>query len=126
MHTLFFSVLHACRATALLETITAAFEMEEMLYELKDHSSGLNCGRWYVDSTTNYGMFRVDPSHSIQRVKGLRSNGPKASFRAAFFHDHRPEECMTGYIASTLCLDRSRRVGNVACVGLVKKSGRGI
>ncbi|CAM9643073.1 unnamed protein product [Ectocarpus sp. 12 AP-2014] len=34
------------RATALLETITAAFEMEEMLYELRDHSSGLNCGRW--------------------------------------------------------------------------------
>mmetsp|Transcript_31252 Transcript_31252/g.47842 ORF Transcript_31252/g.47842 Transcript_31252/m.47842 type:complete len:549 (-) Transcript_31252:288-1934(-) len=34
------------RATALLETITAAFEMEEILYELKDHSLGLNCGRW--------------------------------------------------------------------------------
>ena len=34
------------RATALLETITAAFEMEEMLYELREHSSGLNCGRW--------------------------------------------------------------------------------
>jgi malate synthase len=29
-----------------LETITAAFEMEEMLYELRDHSLGLNCGRW--------------------------------------------------------------------------------
>lgn len=34
------------RATVLLETITAAFEMEEILYELKDHSLGLNCGRW--------------------------------------------------------------------------------
>ncbi|CAM9431236.1 unnamed protein product [Chrysoparadoxa australica] len=34
------------RATALLETITAAFEMEEMLYELREHSVGLNCGRW--------------------------------------------------------------------------------
>lgn len=34
------------RATALLETITAAFEMEEILYELRDHSAGLNCGRW--------------------------------------------------------------------------------
>jgi malate synthase len=34
------------RATVLLETITASFEMEEMLYELKDHSLGLNCGRW--------------------------------------------------------------------------------
>jgi len=34
------------RATALLETITAAFEMEEILYELREHSIGLNCGRW--------------------------------------------------------------------------------
>lgn len=34
------------RATVLLETITAAFEMEEILYELKEHSLGLNCGRW--------------------------------------------------------------------------------
>src|SRR5689334_22215556 len=34
------------RATALIETIVAAFEMEEILWELKDHSSGLNIGRW--------------------------------------------------------------------------------
>ncbi|MFP5417284.1 MAG: malate synthase A [Actinomycetes bacterium] len=34
------------RATVLIETITAAFEMEEILYELRDHSSGLNAGRW--------------------------------------------------------------------------------
>ena len=34
------------RATVLIETILAAFEMDEILYELKDHSGGLNCGRW--------------------------------------------------------------------------------
>ena len=34
------------RATVLIETILAAFEMNEILYELRDHSSGLNCGRW--------------------------------------------------------------------------------
>ncbi len=34
------------RATVLIETITAAFEMEEILYELRQHSSGLNAGRW--------------------------------------------------------------------------------
>jgi malate synthase len=34
------------RATVLIETIPAAFEMDEILYELRDHSSGLNCGRW--------------------------------------------------------------------------------
>jgi len=34
------------RATVLIETILAAFEMDEILYELKNHSAGLNCGRW--------------------------------------------------------------------------------
>ncbi|MFM8682364.1 MAG: malate synthase A, partial [Chthoniobacterales bacterium] len=34
------------KATVLIETILAAFETDEILYELKDHSAGLNCGRW--------------------------------------------------------------------------------
>ena len=34
------------RATVLIETIPAVFEMDEILYELRDHSAGLNCGRW--------------------------------------------------------------------------------
>ncbi len=34
------------KATVLIETILAAFEMDEILYELKDHIVGLNCGRW--------------------------------------------------------------------------------
>jgi malate synthase len=34
------------RATVLIETILAAFEMDEILWELRDHSAGLNCGRW--------------------------------------------------------------------------------
>jgi len=45
------------RATVLIETITAAFEMEEILYELRDHSAGLNAGRWdYIFSVIkNFG-----------------------------------------------------------------------
>ncbi|MDQ0189217.1 malate synthase A [Alicyclobacillus cycloheptanicus] len=34
------------KATVLIETILAAFEMDEILYELRDHAAGLNCGRW--------------------------------------------------------------------------------
>jgi malate synthase len=34
------------KATVLIETILAAFEMDEILYELRDHIAGLNCGRW--------------------------------------------------------------------------------
>ena len=50
------------RATVLIETITAAFEMEEILYELRDHASGLNAGRW-------------DYIFSI--IKNFRTRGPR-------------------------------------------------
>ncbi len=43
------------RATVLIETIPAAFEMDEILFELKDHASGLNAGRWdYLFSIIKY------------------------------------------------------------------------
>ncbi|MEO8749375.1 MAG: malate synthase A [Allobranchiibius sp.] len=43
------------RATMLIETIPAAFEMDEMLYELREHASGLNAGRWdYLFSIIKY------------------------------------------------------------------------
>ncbi|MEU0677951.1 malate synthase A [Streptomyces sp. NPDC006172] len=50
------------RATVLIETITAAYEMEEILYELRDHASGLNAGRW------DY-LFSV--------IKNFRDGGPE-------------------------------------------------
>ncbi len=47
------------KATVLIETIVAAFEMEEILYELRDHSAGLNAGRWdYIFSCIK--KFKVD------------------------------------------------------------------
>jgi malate synthase len=50
----------AIRATVLIETILAAFEMDEILYELREHSSGLNCGRWdYIFSFIK--KFRTRP-----------------------------------------------------------------
>ena len=43
------------RATVLIETIPAAFEMDEILYELREHASGLNAGRWdYLFSIIKY------------------------------------------------------------------------
>lgn len=48
------------RATVLIETILASFEMDEILWELKDHSAGLNCGRWdYIFSCIK--KFRNQP-----------------------------------------------------------------
>lgn len=46
---------NSIRATVLIETIPAAFEMDEILYELRDHASGLNAGRWdYLFSIIKY------------------------------------------------------------------------
>jgi malate synthase len=48
------------KATVLIETILAAFEMDEILWELRDHSAGLNCGRWdYIFSFIK--KFREQP-----------------------------------------------------------------
>ena len=52
------------RATALIETVLAAFEMDEILWELKDHSSGLNIGRWdYIFSCIK--KFRSNPDFCL-------------------------------------------------------------
>jgi malate synthase len=52
------------RATVLIETILAALEMEEILYELREHSAGLNAGRWdYIFSVIK--KFRNDPSRLL-------------------------------------------------------------
>ena len=49
------------RATVLIETLPAAFEMDEILYELRDHSAGLNAGRWdYIFSAIK--CFPDDPA----------------------------------------------------------------
>jgi malate synthase len=49
------------KATVLIETILAAFEMDEILFELRDHSAGLNCGRWdYIFSFIK--KFAHDPA----------------------------------------------------------------
>ncbi|MFN0207409.1 MAG: malate synthase A [Planctomycetota bacterium] len=52
------------KATVLIETIHAAFEMHEILYELREHSAGLNCGRWdyifsYIKTFRNHKEFVV-------------------------------------------------------------------
>jgi malate synthase len=52
------------RATVLIETILAAFQMEEILYELRDHSAGLNAGRWdYIFSLIK--TYRTSSDHVL-------------------------------------------------------------
>lgn len=67
------------KATVLIETIMAAFEMHEILYELKDHSAGLNCGRWdYIFSYLkklrhNENVILPDRSQVTMTVPFMRS-----------------------------------------------------
>src|SRR5262249_30346953 len=62
------------RATVLIETILAAFEMDEILYELREHSSGLNCGRWdyifsFIKKFKNHPEFVLPDRSSVTMDK---------------------------------------------------------
>jgi malate synthase len=58
------------KATVLIETILAAFEMDEILHELREHSAGLNCGRWdYIFSFIK--KFRHDPAFLLPDRSGV-------------------------------------------------------
>jgi malate synthase len=64
------------RATVLIETITAAFEMEEILYELREHSTGLNCGRWdyifsFIKKFRNHAGFVLPDRSMVTMDKGF-------------------------------------------------------
>ncbi|KAI9817459.1 MAG: hypothetical protein M1827_001069 [Pycnora praestabilis] len=63
------------RGTVLIETITAAFEMDEIIYELRDHSSGLNCGRWdYIFSVIK--KFRQNPDFVLPDRSAVTMTSP--------------------------------------------------
>ncbi len=68
------------RATCLIETTSAAFEMEEFLYELRDHSAGLNAGRWdYIFSMIK--NFAEDEDHLLPDRSQVTMTSP---FMAAY------------------------------------------
>ncbi|CAK4075113.1 unnamed protein product [Aphanomyces euteiches] len=68
------------RATVLIETITAGYQMEEILFALKEHSSGLNCGRWdYIFSFIK--KFRNHPSFVLPDRSSVGMTTP---FMAAY------------------------------------------
>jgi malate synthase len=63
------------RATVLIETLPAAFEMDEILWELRDHSAGLNCGRWdYIFSYIK--TLRADPSCVVPDRRDISMTQP--------------------------------------------------
>ncbi|SES24961.1 malate synthase A [Salipaludibacillus aurantiacus] len=67
------------KATVLIETLTGSFEADEILYELRDHSAGLNCGRWdyifsYIKRLRNHKEFILpDRSEVTMTVNFMRA-----------------------------------------------------
>src|SRR5215216_6696618 len=66
------------KATVLIETILAAFEMHEILYELREHSAGLNCGRWdyifsYIKKFREHDMLLPDRNSVTMTVPFMRA-----------------------------------------------------
>ncbi|MFC7332679.1 malate synthase A [Rhodocista pekingensis] len=117
------------KATVLIETILAAFEMDEILYELRDHSAGLNCGRWdYIFSFIK--KFRTDPgavlpdraevtmathmmnSYSLLAIKTChRRNAPAIGGMAAFIPIKGDEEANRAAFAKVKA-DKEREASN--------------
>jgi len=66
------------KATVLIETITASFQLDEILFELKNHSSGLNCGRWdyifsYIKKFRNQPQFLVPDRDQVTMTSPFMS-----------------------------------------------------
>ena len=66
------------KATCLIETIMATFEMHEILYELREHSAGLNCGRWdyifsYIKKLREQDMLLPDRNSVTMTVPFMRA-----------------------------------------------------
>ncbi|QCX52961.1 malate synthase A [Elizabethkingia sp. JS20170427COW] len=75
------------KATVLIETITASFQLDEILFELKEHSSGLNCGRWdyifsYIKKFRNHPEFLVPDRDQVMMTSPFMSAYSKRVIQA--------------------------------------------
>ena len=118
------------RATVLIETLPAAFEMEEILYELRDHSAGLNAGRWdyifsYIRTFAHRGPNFVLPDRSsitmttpFMRaytellVATCHRRGAHAIGGMAAFVPNRQDEAATENALAKVKSDKQREAGD--------------
>lgn len=75
------------KATVLIETITASFQLDEILFELKEHSAGLNCGRWdyifsYIKKFRNHASFLVPDRDQVTMTSPFMSAYSKRVIQA--------------------------------------------
>ncbi|XP_020216328.1 malate synthase, glyoxysomal [Cajanus cajan] len=109
------------RATVLIETLPAVFQMDEILYELKDHSAGLNCGRWdYIFSYVK--TFRAHPDRLLpDRVQvGMTQHFMKSYSDLLIRTCHRRGVHAMGGMAAQIPI-KDDPVANEAALELVRK-----
>ncbi|KAF7833953.1 malate synthase, glyoxysomal [Senna tora] len=109
------------RATVLIETLPAVFQMNEILYELRDHSVGLNCGRWdYIFSYVK--TFQAHPDRLLpDRVQvGMTQHFMKSYSDLLIRTCHRRGVHAMGGMAAQIPI-RDDPVANEAALELVRK-----
>ena len=113
------------RATVLIETITAAFEMDEILFELRDHVSGLNAGRWdYIFSIAK--SFAKDPGFVLPDRSTVTMSSPfmQAYSRLLVETCHRRGAHAIGGMAAFIPNRRKPDVTEVALAKVVEDKRR--
>lgn len=103
------------RATVLIETILAAFEMDEILYELRDHSAGLNCGRWdYIFSFIKKFRHRPDLVLPDRNQVGMDRPFMDAYVRLLIKTCHRRKVHAMGGMAAQIPIKNDEKANSVA------------
>ncbi|KAK3040607.1 hypothetical protein RJ639_026928 [Escallonia herrerae] len=109
------------RATVLIETLPAVFQMDEILYELRDHSVGLNCGRWdYIFSYVK--TFQAHPDRLIpdRVLVGMNQHFMRSYSDLLIRTCHRRGVHAMGGMAAQIPI-RDDPVANEAALELVRK-----
>jgi malate synthase len=108
------------RATVLIETILAAFEIDEILHEMREHSAGLNCGRWdYIFSFIK--KFRNDPKCMLpdRGMVTMTSHFLRSYSQLVIKTCHRRNVHAMGGMAAQIPI-RNDEVANAAALAKVK------
>ena len=120
---------NAIKVTVLIETILAAFEMDEILYELKNHIVGMNCGRWdyifsYIKKLRNHPQFLVPDrakitmkehflnSYSLLLIQTCHKRGAMAIGGMSAFIPIKSDEAKNQMALTQARLDKEREATN--------------
>lgn len=109
------------RATVLVETLPAAFQMDEILHELRDHSAGLNCGRWdYIFSYVK--TFRAHPDRLLpdRALVGMAQHFMRSYSHLLIRTCHRRRVHAMGGMAAQIPI-KDDAAANEAALELVRK-----